>query len=870
MVASLAHRSPSWPRIRRNAEDDDHGLESTANSTKPGIGQSAFPVSTDALPSFQVRRPSHASAFGSSTRLVSAMRAASPRQDQEAPSTSTCTERRNRNSVASPLSALQSPERRVTINPSVTMDVAKGMQFDDAGMRIPAPAEQDDPTSQFIDSMPYHMSRRASTRSMDHVVAASRRRSVAEQLLTSGLVSPIDKAPLRCRPDVSSSRRPSMNVLAAIQHLPRLSEAEVLEKRRASMEYHRSIAQRNKEPEQITRVPSVSPQHCGSPNTCRTSPEDEYVLCSTSDCLDYAHQLLKSLDASADPCTHFHSYVCGANKSQLEGQVADALFYAMLIVSSTGGQAAPSAPHTEGAHRSAVFKAMVAMSACRDKSATQTAEPFVNFMEARRIRWPSTDSSTQMGMVGVLDVLMDLSVNWRAVLWFDVKLMYLSEDHPPVITFGEPGALTMLRMRQVSSLDHALYADAVRRVSLYLTNGTTEFKDSAIQELHKDEEAIREVVLRTHLDNDILLTVHKVHQLYVRNVSLNEWLTVITKYVKSTALVSIETKILIMNQRSFSRLANFLEAFSPTRLLNVIGWMFAYVYVWMLNDDFVSLDGRTSESASADMHCFLAVHESFGIVQASTAFHATFDTKARMEYVFTLFNSISTALLSRLQASESITNLTKKELALKLSAHMRNRLLPPVPFMTVDQLDILLMTARYRWQSGTAIYLYSVNLVWLAVAALLPPSYLSRGSPIMTYSGLGYQIARQLVRVADKRGRRLDYSGAEILWWEQHGKCALDKAVTQQEKEAVSDLFALDVVLAALKSSMSLEGGLSSLRIKLLEKFSPLQMFYISFCSHFCNDATEGSAMCDLAINASHFAEAFGCKHRTPTTCLFA
>ncbi|KAL1463962.1 hypothetical protein MTO96_043098 [Rhipicephalus appendiculatus] len=725
-----------------------------------------------------------------------------------------------------------------------------------------------------------------------------------------------------------------MHVLAAIHHLPKLSEAEVLQKRRASMEYHRSMVLRSKDPEEITRVPSVSPRG-GSPSTylgqekrgrlkelktrlrpcrrlkkcfvtmfvgvplilvviyfvrrVRTSPEDEDALCSSSDCLDHAHQLLKSLDTSADPCTDFRSYVCGANKSRPEAQAADALFYAMLVVSSTGGAATPSAPHASGAYHSAVSKAMIAMSACHERPATQTAESFVNFMEARRIRWPSADSSAQIGMVDVLDVLMDLSVNWRAVLWFDVKLMYLSEDQPPVVTFGEPGALTMLRMRQVSLLDHAAYADAVRRVSLYLTNETTELKDSAIQELHKDEEAIREAVLRTRLDNDILLTLHKVHQLYVRNVSLSEWLAVITKYVKSTAVVSIETKILIMNQRSFSRLATLLEAFSPARLLNVVGWMFAYVYVWMLNNDFVSLAATITETASADMHCFLAVHESFGIVQASTVFHATYDTKEPREYIYTLFNAISTTLLGQLQASESITNLTKKEVALKISAHMRNRLFPPLPFMIVDQLNILYAAFPSSYVKGAAFFnawlrskqvlhpeLPSIstpaNLIWLAVAALLPPSYLSRGSPVMTYSGLGYQIARQLVRVADERGRRLDYSGAEIPWWEQHGKCALDKAATRREKKAVADLFALDVALAALKNSTasSYEGGLSSLRIKLLEKFSPLQLFYMSYCSHFCDDAAEGSAMCNLVVNATDFAEAFGCKRLSPPMCLFA
>ncbi|KAL1463963.1 hypothetical protein MTO96_043099 [Rhipicephalus appendiculatus] len=196
MGPSLAHRSPSWQRPQRHVEDDDPRLESMADSTKAGVGQSAFPMSDYALPAFQeVRRPSHASTFGGNTRLVSAMRSASPRQDRESSSAAVWTERRNCNSSGSPQSALQSPERRVTIDPSVKMDAAKDEQSNDAGRRIPLPAEQDDPAPQFKDSLPYQMSRRASARSADLVAAANRRRSVAEQLLTSGPASPIDQGP---------------------------------------------------------------------------------------------------------------------------------------------------------------------------------------------------------------------------------------------------------------------------------------------------------------------------------------------------------------------------------------------------------------------------------------------------------------------------------------------------------------------------------------------------------------------------------------------------------------------------------------------------------------------------------------------------
>ncbi|XP_050040633.2 neprilysin-like [Dermacentor andersoni] len=954
MDPSHAHRSPSRQRPQRTAA---HYLV-PGTVTDQTVAAGSMGQSTDGIPKGddahyapdlqQWRWPSRASAHSGSPRQPSATRADFPREDQQTAPHADVWAQSKRSPVGSP-SLMQSPERRVTIDPSAKMELAKNKQLDGVFQLASADAE---PVAgpQFRGPVPHQVIRWPSVRSADKE-AAARRRSVAEQLLMSspsGPVSPIDHGPLEMAAGIASSRRQSMMVQAAIQDLPKFSEAGAKQKRRASMDYRARALQKREQHSPQTRVPSVSPGHYAELELerrrldklqsrlsgcrrhkkrlvfaamgvllllvviylvlrARTSLEDG--VCSSDDCLDHAHQLLQSLDTAADPCTRFHAYVCGANRSRPDAQVAESLPYAKLVVSSVVSAATTSAPPAADGHYPATSKALTALSTCLDARATETAEHFVRFMEARGMRWPSVDSGAQVGIIGVFDVLLDLVVNWRVVLWFDAKLVYLTEDRLPVVAFEEPGALPLLRMRQVSLLDDVAYGRAVGSVSLFLTNGTTELKNSAIQELHKDEGAIRDAVLSTRTDeHDILLPLHKAHQLYVHNASLNEWRAVIAKHVKSTPLVSIETKILIMKQYSFSRLSNLLETISPARLLNVIGWMFAYVYVWMLNADFLSLGGRTAENAGAGTHCFLAVHESFGIVQASTIFHALFDTEARKEYIWTLFNSTSRALLGQLQASESITNLTKKEAALKIGSHMRAQLFPALPFMTAEQLDGLysifpdnygkdatffemwlkskqalqlalyspfhdnLLTARYRWQSGSAIYLYSVNLVWLAVLAVLPPSYLTRGSPIMTYSGLGYQFARQLVRVVDERGRKLDYTGSEIPWWEQQGKCALDRAATKREMKEVADLFALDVALAALKSSAasSHEGGLSTLGIKLLEMFSPLQTFYISYCSHFCDDPVEGPVMCNLAVNASDFAEAFGCQRQSPPTCLFA
>ncbi|KAK8772779.1 hypothetical protein V5799_023976 [Amblyomma americanum] len=297
--------------------------------------------------------------------------------------------------------------------------------------------------------------------------------------------------------------------------------------------------------------------------------------------------------------------------------------------------------------------------------------------------------------------------------------------------------------------------------------------------------------------------------------------------------------------------------------------------------------------------CFLAVHESFGIVQAARLFHEKLDAteQSKMSYVL---NCTSETLLGKVTASTLLSNWTKDKATSKLRSHLRASLWPPEAFMHVDHLNLLyasfprsrnetffetwllskealkaayrnpfygnLMTARYRWRSRTATYFYSLNTVQLGLAALLPPSYLSGGSSLMTFSGLGFQLARQVVRAVDERGRSLDHEGHNTSWWEQQTPCALNKAHSGAEKSTVADLFALEVSLAALRRSSG--DDLSAMRLQLLEKFSPVQTFYISYCSHFCGHPN-GLAMCGVAVNASDFRTAFSCEREMRAECLF-
>ncbi|KAH7944315.1 hypothetical protein HPB52_018217 [Rhipicephalus sanguineus] len=182
--------------------------------------------------------------------------------------------------------------------------------------------------------------------------------------------------------------------------------------------------------------------------------------------------------------------------------------------------------------------------------------------------------------------------------------------------------------------------------------------------------------------------------------------------------------------------------------------------------------------------------------------------------------------------------------------------------------------SRYRWRSSRVLYLYALNLMLVGLAAVFPPSYLLSGSHSMTYAGLGFQFARQLVRTVDDRGRGLDFAGlphASSKHNHTGHKCRLSMAKTSTERRAVGDLFALDISMAAMKAAEAADSA--PLQLKSLEHLSPEQTFYVSYCDHFCDEQPQQRAqsMCNVAVNASNFNDAFGCYTPADRTheCLF-
>ncbi|KAH6938752.1 hypothetical protein HPB50_012411 [Hyalomma asiaticum] len=655
------------------------------------------------------------------------------------------------------------------------------------------------------------------------------------------------------------------------------------------------------------------------------------LICDTDECVKHARDILTTLNMSVNPCDNLYAYVCGNDAHRQNARYADggpmAHAYIHEVMTTLGDTEVRQRVPELDCRVNRIFlaskrryasatKAFAAVTSCIESNRHASEDEFVAFMHDRGMTWPLRDTSPR-NTTGVLDVVLDLVVNWRVGLWFDIVVSQSSSyNSDPLVVIGEPGDLVTLRLEQLSLFDDVTYDAAARKMSLYLTGGKVFLDDVAVKELRLHEAMLRTIVLPSVEDGvsaggfDVLLSLGNITQVFGDVLSVADWSSLLDKHLGSAIQnISNTTNILFLNKERLGRLGRLVRSLAPTRVLDVIGWTFSYTYAWMVNAKFdFPAPAGTAGRLETSLLCFAAEQESFGIVRAAPILRDAFNTSEK-EKVNAAIQNTTEALVALVLASSTISNYTKREAVAKVGALLWNSWLWPLgDYLHVDSaLDTLyanftadpgsvfeswklskkalraalatphyerLMTSRYRWPSGSVRYLYTLNELRFTVSALFPPSYVQQGSSAMTFAGIGFKVARQIVRSMDMHGRTLDSTGRKRLWWPPENpkqqQCRFDVAKTAKERSLLTELFAIDVALEAMQESATPKSRKSLMRLKFLEWLSDEQTFYVSYCSHYCGEP-HGQLACNLAMNSSQFDEVFWChwNQRKASSCIF-
>ncbi|KAK8759546.1 hypothetical protein V5799_002825 [Amblyomma americanum] len=441
-------------------------------------------------------------------------------------------------------------------------------------------------------------------------------------------------------------------------------------------------------------------------------------VCDSEDCVQHASAILASLNRSADPCVDFHVHVCGRREADraAEGTLA----HIREVFNQLGDAQAFLAPNRS----SAAAKAFAAVSRCNvDRGTSTNAEDFVKFMRERGIPWPrpASTSGKGVGRSGVLDVLLDLAINWRVALWFDVTVSMRHDT--PVIIIGDVGDIPALRMEHLAGADGATYNNVVRNLSLFLSDGKLTLNDAEVKELHNDETLFRRALLFDDAYDagegfDDLVPVSDISTVFGQAVSPAHWAALLDKYLNAAINVSAATEMLIVKEQQFARVGSIVGSLPYQRLLNVLGWTFAYAYAWTVNTDFDVLSAVTGD-VFTHVQCFVAVQESFGIVQSAPMFQDTFDANERSKVIAAL-SWTSASLVELVKSSLRLAESTKLEARSKISSLVSKRIWPPEPYLHASSLDVLYANFSDDAKSFFGVWLQSKKALR---AALDSPYY---------------------------------------------------------------------------------------------------------------------------------------------------
>ncbi|KAH9380106.1 hypothetical protein HPB48_019130 [Haemaphysalis longicornis] len=158
------------------------------------------------------------------------------------------------------------------------------------------------------------------------------------------------------------------------------------------------------------------------------------------------------------------------------------------------------------------------------------------------------------------------------------------------------------------------------------------------------------------------------------------------------------------------------------------------------------------------------------------------------------------------------------------------------------------------------------NAVLISVAALARPLYHNDGTAAMTFGGLGFSYAAQLVRAFKDGGLAVNVDGniADDSWaassWKEGSQTKL-QCLKPDFDSPFPEIPAIEIAHAAFRHALSNESALSR-RVTL--DYTEEQVFFITACFTLCSIPSLagrffGGDCNKLAMNYEPFAEAFRC-----------
>ncbi|XP_070396656.1 endothelin-converting enzyme 1-like isoform X2 [Dermacentor albipictus] len=627
----------------------------------------------------------------------------------------------------------------------------------------------------------------------------------------------------------------------------------------------------------------------------RETSELDSLFCRTEDCGMQADILERWLNTSVDPCHDFDGYICSKWVGAQGGRLTTGALGYGLKKWAEGFEVKlrRAIPYLNTAGR--VFDVFTKCMADVSKAESrQGVEQLKEFMRELRVPWPEAPSAG----VDPLEVVLDLSLNWRVGPWFDVT----------VLQDGDGTANAILRPASLfwvwSSIEREVEASAAHAT---IWNGL--YQEFAPDQPQRPQAEVDQIG-RTHADiNEELGRVVKARlaaplQVHIRhigahtvNVSADRWRKALE--ASSRHPFHPSDNVTFADKTLLEAVNNIFLRYNDTSVMWHLSWTFIQVFSSIADRDFLThkLGSQTLARRQRRSFCATEVEAAYRWIVVSLLVAADFPRDSR-DTIDASLNKITQTVASLLENATWADPGSGKALGDKVR-NVSVTLWPSEGLLTEEGLSKLhagwfsnastftesWINAARNWRKLATRgdhaevtehplnvlvpfvrYDHFLNAVRVALVALSRPWYYAKGTKAMDYGALGFFYALQLVRSFDSVGIQVDPNGRITDSWLPAGtKDALAKKASclGPQPDAYGEFFPEIVAMEAVHAAYEAATTEYDRSLKVFHAFSEDQLFFVAACVTICglHDADPALRVsCNKAVSQmAAFANAFRC-----------
>ncbi|XP_037564746.1 neprilysin-1 [Dermacentor silvarum] len=412
------------------------------------------------------------------------------------------------------------------------------------------------------------------------------------------------------------------------------------------------------------------PVHSNSPEV-QVWSED---VCTTRACDRHAHFLQETMQPSADICHEFGTAMCGRwTHDHTVATDVDA-----MVRQSALQQGAKFLRSSNGKFR-ATQEAGRMLKSCLEQQFEQRTRPaalryFREFLRERGLPWPNEPSGNRHP----LDVLLDLSINWRIDLWFGLRLRRDGQRRLQV----KEAPVTLATMVRAEHADE-LQAVAVAMFYAEAIGAGLQYTKPRAEALSRREtHVIRTLENMSSLHPRLKrMRVSQVAELveWAPAVESFQWLAFLRKHLSGTMKVHAYTDVLIDSVDHFTAIGSIFKKFGANELIDVIGWWMVRLFA-DLGGVAVNHDERAQ--AFSPVLCQRRVEACYGLVLAVELVQRYW-TAELAKVVDDIFNAVRHRAAILVQRLSWMDAISKNHIIRKL-----------------DALKVILATVRWKTRFG--------------------------------------------------------------------------------------------------------------------------------------------------------------------------